>query len=84
MNSQTLGTVISVKKQWWFKVNTKNFRRNSLDGATFPHIIKVSYTVNGKEFIKRKWVSAGFPVPPTGSAVTVAYCDENPKKSKIL
>ena len=42
MDQKTAGTVVSVKKQWWLKVNTKPIRMNTLDGATFPHIIKVS------------------------------------------
>ena len=84
MNLETTGVVISVKKQWWFKVNTKTFRRHSLDGAAFPHIITVKYTVNGKDYAKRKWISAGFPVPQAGGLVTVSYRNNNPKKAKIL
>ena len=48
MEKTTTGTVLSVKKQWWLKVNTKPFRTGPLDGAEFPHIIKVTYRVNGK------------------------------------
>ena len=52
MNVQTEGTVISAEKQWWFKVNRKPVRRHSFDGAEFPYIIKVRYTVDGKEYVK--------------------------------
>ena len=45
----TKGTVISVKTQWWLKVNTKAVRFGPLDGATFPHIVKVKYTVDGTD-----------------------------------
>ena len=41
MDKETIGTVLSVAKQWWLKVNTKPIRMGALDGATFPHIIKV-------------------------------------------
>ena len=68
---QTTGTVISVKKQWWLKVNTKPIRMHMLDGATFPHIIKVQYEVGGIPYIKRKWIGAGRPVPALGAALTV-------------
>ena len=34
-----------------------------MDGAVFPHIIKVSYLVDGKEYIRKKWIGAGAPVP---------------------
>ena len=43
MDKETIGTVLSVAKQWWLKVNTKSIRMGALDGATFPHIIKVQY-----------------------------------------
>ena len=48
MQNTTSGTVVSVKKQWWLKVNTKVIRKGPLDGAIFPHIIKVKYMVDGK------------------------------------
>ena len=53
MEKKTTATVISVKKQWWLKVNTKPFRHGTLDGALFPHIIRVAYVVDGREFFKR-------------------------------
>ncbi len=84
MNEQTTGTVISVAKQWWLKVNTKPVRKHMLDGATFPHIIKVQYEANGSTYTKRKWIGAGRPVPAVGSTLTVCYCKNNPKKAKIL
>jgi hypothetical protein len=84
VNEQTTGTVISVAKQWWLKVNTKPVRMHTLDGATFPHIIKVQYEVGGIPYTKRKWIGAGRPVPPVGSTLTVCYCKNNPKKAKIL
>lgn len=84
MEQQTKGTVVSVKKQWWLKVNTKAVRLGPLDGAIFPHIIKVSYWVEGIEYFKRKWIGAGKAVPAVESTVTVIYNAENPKKAKIL
>ena len=84
MNKETMGTVISVAKQWWLKINTKPVRMHSLDGAIFPYIIKVKYTVNGKEYIKRKWIKAGNPVPGVGSSVAVLYCENKPSEAKVL
>ena len=84
MDKETVGTVISVQKQGWLKINTKPVRTGPLDGAIFPHIIKVQYTVNGKTYFKRKWIAANDPVPAVGSSVTVRYCDENPGKAKIF
>jgi len=79
-----MGTVISVAKQWWLKINTKPVRMHPLDGAIFPHIIKVQYTVDGNTYIKRKWIGAGRPVPAVGSSMTVLYCREKPNKAKVL
>ena len=84
MIKETNGTVVSVARQWWLKVNTKPVRMGALDGATFPHIIRVRYTVDGQEYEKRKWLNAGQYVPPVGAGVTVTYNAENPKKAKIL
>lgn len=84
MDKETLGTVVSVKKQWWLKINTKPVRTQALDGAIFPHIIKVQYTVDGKTYIKRKWIGANSQPPAEGSSVTVLYCGNNPNKANIL
>ena len=54
MEKETMGTVISVIKQWWLKVNRKPARVHAMDGAAFPHTIKVKYTIDGKEYICRK------------------------------
>ena len=81
---QTKGTVIAARKQWWLKINTKPIRTHALDGAVFPYIIKVQYTVSGKDYIKRKWIGAGKPVPEVGSAVTVVYHPHQPEKGQIL
>ena len=43
MYKEAAGTVISVKKQWWLKVNAKRVRLHAMDGAMFPHIVKVEY-----------------------------------------
>ena len=84
MDKETMGTVLSVAKQWWLKVNTKPIRIGTLDGATFPHIIKVQYVVGGDIYTKRKWIGAGKAVPAIGSTLTVLYCSTKPGKAKIL
>ncbi len=81
---ETTGTVVSAKRQWWLKVNRKPFRSNMFDGAEFPYIIMVSYTVNGQAYRKRKWIPAGKPVPVVGSSATVFYEENNPKKANIF
>ena len=83
MDREIIGTVVSVKKQWWLKINTKAVRLGPLDGATFPHIIKVAYIVDGTEYTVRKWIGAGLPVPSVGSSVKLVYSEEKPAKAKI-
>ncbi len=83
MWKETMGTVISVDKQWWLKVNAKPVRLHPLDGAIFPHIIKVKYTVDGKDYVRRKWVNAGNRVPCEGSTVKVFYCESKPSKARV-
>lgn len=84
MDKETTGTVISVAKQWWLKVNRKPVRLHALDGATFPHIIKIEYIVNDKVYTKRKWINAGDPVPKVGSNARVMYSSDKPSKAKVL
>lgn len=55
MEKEVIGNVIEVKKQWWLKINKKPVRTQALDGAAFPYIIKVKYTVDGNDYVKRKW-----------------------------
>ena len=84
MQKQTAGMVISAKKQWWLKVNTKPIRKGPLDGATFPYIVKVKYTVDGKEYVKSKWIGAGRPVPAEGETVQIVYDEADPGKIEIV
>ena len=81
MNKETTGIVVKVSTQWWLKVNTKAVRMGPTDGATFPHVIKVRYTVDGTDYFKRKWISAGDRAPDVGYKMTVSYREENPKKA---
>ena len=84
LDKETVGVVIAAKRQWWLKINTKHIRLHALDGAVFPYIIRVKYTVGSKEYVKRKWIGAGNPVPQTESTVRVLYCETKPSKAKIL
>ena len=68
MEKETMGTVISVTKQWWLKVNRKPARVHAMDGAAFPHTIKVKYTIDGKDYICRKWIGNGHHQSSAASA----------------
>jgi hypothetical protein len=84
MDQKVIGTVVSVAKQWWLKINTKAIRMGTMDGAIFPHIITVEYIVEGVSYRKRRWIPARDPVPAVGSKAEVLYSKENPKKAMIL
>lgn len=84
MEEKTTGTVVSVKKQWWLKVNTKAVRLGTMDGAVFPHIIKIRYTANGIEYIKGKWLGARHTPPAVGETVAIAYSKDKPSKIRLL
>ncbi len=84
MVNEVNGTVVSVSTQWWMKINTKAARLMGTDGAVYPHIVKVKYTVDGKDYIKRKWLGAGVPAPCVGSTVAVTFCTEKPSKAKVV
>ena len=84
MDKKTTGIVIAVYKQWWLKVNSKMLRKGPLDGATFPHIIKVKYIVDGREYTKLKWISAGIEPPKIESVLRVVYDENKPQKAKII
>lgn len=84
MDKETTGTVVSVKKQWWLKVNTKRTRLHAMDGAIFPHIIKVEYTVDGQTYVKRKWIGAGYPTPSVGSSVKILYDGNKPSRAQVV
>jgi len=84
MEKEVKGTVVSVSRQWWFKVNTKPLRTLGTDGAVYPHVVKFSYVVDGREYTKRKWIGAGLPVPAPGSTVTVIYPQDDPARARML
>lgn len=82
-NCETIGRVVSVTCQRWLKINTKPVRSYALDGAAFPHVLKIEYTANGKTYVKRKWLGAGMSVPCVGSSVKLIYREGRPDKARI-
>ena len=83
MEKRARGTILSVKTQWWLKVNTKAVRSGPLDGASFPHIVKVKYTVDGNEIVKNKWLGANILPPSVNGSVTVVYREDKPTKFRL-
>lgn len=80
----TTGTVISSKRLWWIKVNTKPIRLHSTDGARFPHSITVSYTVNSVSYSVRKYVPWSKACPQVGQQISVLYQPAKPQKATVI
>ena len=74
------GTIVSVKKQYWLKVNTKPVRTSALDGAIFPAIVTVQYFVKGNAYTAKLWSSPRAMHPLAGAAVTVYYDADKPQR----
>lgn len=79
------GVVISAKRCWWLKINTKPVRTHALDGAVFPYRVTVRYSAEGREFESRGFVVWKIAVPSAGQRVAVRYDARRPGKAlKIL
>ena len=81
-NIEVEGTIIKLKKIWWIKINTKAFRTSPLDGATFPYIITVKYTVNDTTYEKNKFVYLGDKEINIGNKIKIILKEND--HSKIL
>ena len=56
---------------------------HAMDGATFPHIIKVKYTVCGNEIIRSKWLGSSKTPPCVNEKVTVIFREDKPTKFRL-
>lgn len=84
MEGKTTGIVTKVSRQWWLKRNSKPLRITGADGAEYPHIIRVSYSVDGREYTRRKWLPAGAAAVAPGARVDVVYRADAPAKATII
>ncbi len=83
MEQKTTGKVISASKLWFIKKNTKAVRTHALDGAEFPHMIKLEYTVNAVKYTKRKYIKAGLECPQISEEIPIFYDSDNHAKCRI-
>ncbi len=82
-NNIAKGTIKKVTKCWWIKVNTKPVRLHALDGAVFPYIMTFTYTVNGIEYKKRKYIGLRADAIGIFGNVDVYYDKEKPSRCAI-
>lgn len=79
----TTGTITEVNKLWWIKVKLKAVRVSPTDGVAFPHSAKIKYTVSGKDYAKKLYLSWRILPPSIGTQVTVNYDPKKPSRCKI-
>ena len=77
------GTVTSVSECRWYKVNLKPVRRDSLDGAVFPHIFTFTYRVGGESYTGRRFVGWAYACPGVGADVDVYYDPRRPSRYAV-
>ena len=77
---QTIGEIIKTKKLWWIKINTKVLRKSALDGATFPYLIRVKYSINNVYYEKNKLVYWKNESINIGDKVVITYAQDKPLK----
>ena len=82
-NNLAKGTIQKVTKCWWIKVNTKPVRLHAIDGAIFPHIMIFTYTVNGIEYKKRKYIGLRADTIGIFGNVDVFYDKDKPSRCAI-
>ena len=80
---RTTGKIIKVHKCWWLKVNKNPVRLNGLDGALFPHLMTVSYSVNGKKYKKTKYIGLREKLIGIFGMVNVYYDKNKPSTCTI-
>lgn len=84
MDKKVIGTVVDIKKQYFFPHASLPKKMSSFDSIIFPYVITVRYTVNGVDYHKKRWVDTRDDVPIMGERVTVLYREDKPEKARVL
>ncbi len=84
MDKKVLGTVVDIKKQYFFHHASLTAKMRSFDSIVFPYVITVRYTVDGVEYHKKRWVDSRDDIPIMGERVTVLYREDKPARAKVL
>ncbi len=83
-NNCTTGKVQKVTKSLWLKVNTKPVRTIGTDGALYPHYVTVTYSVDGAEYTKRKYIGLRNNKIGIPEKVKVYYDERNPARCVVM
>lgn len=79
---KTAGRVTSVKTGWWLTVNKTALRVNNAESA-HPHVVSFCYSVQGKKYFGRRYLSAANVSPEINDNITVYYDPDNPHKYAV-
>lgn len=71
--------VIKVTDCWWMKINRKPMRMHGPDGAQYPHILHLQYSVNGNRYKGCRWLSWTEAAPVVGDTIPILCDASNPK-----
>ncbi len=77
----TAGLVTEVKTCWWLRVNTAPIR--SMTGSRYPHIVRFSYNVNGREYSGSRFLNWQNNPPSEGRKFRLFYDPEKPERYAI-
>ncbi len=82
-NNCTTGKIEKVTKCWWVKINKKPVRINCFDEALFPHLMTVTYSVNGKKYKKTKYIGLRESLNGIFGTANVFYDKNKPSRCAI-
>jgi hypothetical protein len=80
---QTTGRVLTVRRLWWIKINTRPLRRHALEGAAFPHAVRIAYRTEGTVYRRWKYVGWRSVCPAPGETIPVWYDMARPRRCRI-
>lgn len=81
--TRTIGTITSVKKLYFIKINKKFFRTSLYKDSYFPLLIKIKYVAYNKEYIKKKIIFKNIKLTKD-MKIFIIYNKNNPNIMKLL
>ena len=80
---ETLGTITSIKKLYFIKINKKFFRTSIYKDSFFPLLITIKYKIDNKEYKKKKIIFKDVKLAKD-TKISIIYKKNNPKKIQLL
>ena len=80
---RTFGTITSIKKLYFIKINKKFFRTSIYKDSYFPLLITIKYKIYDKEYTKKKVIFKDINLTKD-TKISIVYKGNNPNKIKML